>query len=155
MCVVSRILPFAFFGLQIYTNSWMGEQYLRWLWRPELCCPAAVCCTQPVCAACLAPAPSPGHCRICQQASGSARSSRSYQGLQQPKTQQRRENDEQDREKKIRLSALHTHTPFDWAVLQVTKTLSRSIWLQRTVHRCTSSLSCLTENNHTKNTSLY
>lgn len=59
------------------------EQYLRWLWMPAQCCPAAVRCTQPVCAACLAPVPSPGHCRICQQASGSARSSRSYQGLQQ------------------------------------------------------------------------
>ncbi len=68
--------------------------HLRWLWTPGQCCPAAVRCTQPVCAACLAPAPSPGHCRICQQASGSARSSRSYQGLQQANTQQRAENDE-------------------------------------------------------------
>lgn len=79
----------------IFTNSVCGEkklkwdtvteqevQYLRWLWMPAQCCPAAVRCTQPVCAACLAPVPSPGHCRICQQASGSARSSRSYQGLQ-------------------------------------------------------------------------
>lgn len=69
------------------------NEYLRWLWMPGQCCPAGVHCTQPVCAACLAPVPSPGHCRICQQASGSARSSRSYQGLQQAKREEETMNE--------------------------------------------------------------
>lgn len=70
-----------------------SNEYLRWLWMPGQCCPAGVHCTQPVCAACLAPVPSPGHCRICQQASGSARSSRSYQGLQRAKREEETTNE--------------------------------------------------------------
>lgn len=76
------------------------NEYLHWLWMPGQCCPAGVHCTQPVCAACLAPVPSPGHCRICQQASGSARSSRSYQGLQQAKREKRKQQMRQVEQRK-------------------------------------------------------
>lgn len=107
---------------------------------PGQCCPAAVHCTQPVCAACLAPAPSPGHCRICQQASGSARSSRSYQGLQQANTQQRGENDEC--EKQIILNACNVETLDDyfgvlrWGNALWKSRVTQSVYKQQTNVQC-------------------